>query len=121
MESGEVVNSTDGRGNSSSGVVSNSSSNDHHNKNDKNATNSAGKRGSIRSLEEEFKKTEAGLLPVIIKLWSFIRLRFPWLLFYIGERPPRPNLCGQVLIIYFLFIHVILSYEVGKRCKTTAG
>ena len=66
---------------------------------------------------EEYKKTEAGLLPIIIKIWSFIRLRFPWLLVYIGERPPRLNLCGQVAVIYFVFIHIVLSYEISKRCK----
>jgi hypothetical protein len=90
-----------------------SSSTDHHH-------SSHGKRSSSSSknivVDDEFKKSEAGLLPVIIQLWSFIRLRFPWLLVYIGERPPRLNLCGQVALIYFMFIHLVLSYEISKRC-----
>lgn len=70
-----------------------------------------------QAAEEDLKKGVAGLLPVVVQLWSFVRLRFPWILQYIGDKPPRLGLLGQIGLIYIVFIHVVLSYEISKRCK----
>ena len=43
------------------------------------------------------------------------RLRSPWLLSYVGERPPRLGLMAQIAVIYVVFLHIALWWEARDR------
>lgn len=59
----------------------------------------------------DYKRDEIGVHPYVIKLWDLFRRYIPFILTYIGERPPRLTMQLQLMIVYVVILHILAIYE----------